>query len=346
MLCESSNVQFDGSRYIFKRVQRKIESYYRQAIKKGLITVNEQQTTPDTVIKHHDMLCHTVHRHEPPVTDQPIDIMHETEDLLVINKPGSIQVHPSGRYRHNTVVHILRKELNYDILYPSNRLDRVTSGIMLISKNAIEADRIGKEMRGGNIKKEYICRVSGKFPDEQMVCTQPIKQLAHTVALNYVHTEGGKHCTTVFDRISYNGQTSLVRCRLLKGGRTHQIRVHLRYLGFPIANDPIYGYSTAWSNQLPFVGQELKDPSSVIQTMIDVAPYDYMDDDPLNLSGSPRCLVCNVPVPPTDPIPAQLALWLHAYKYSSPSWSYQTPALPLWAQDAFKHEDMIVPASF
>jgi hypothetical protein len=214
---------------------------------------------------------------------------------------------------------------------------------MLISKNAEQADKIGKEMRGGNINKAYICRVSGKFPSEQITCTQPIKQLAHIVALNYVHAEG-KHCTTVFDRISYNGRTSLVRCTPLTG-RTHQIRVHLRYLGYPIANDPIYGYSTAWSDRF-LVKQKLIDPSHIIQSMIDLAPYDYMDDDPLNKTGLPRCQVCNVPVPPTDPIPAQLSLWLHAYKYSSSSWSYQTPSLPMWAQDSYKHDDVIIPASF
>jgi 23S rRNA-/tRNA-specific pseudouridylate synthase len=57
-----------------------------------LITVNQMRTTPDTVIKHHDLISHIVHRHEPPVTDQPIDIVYENENLLVINKPGSIQV--------------------------------------------------------------------------------------------------------------------------------------------------------------------------------------------------------------------------------------------------------------
>lgn len=82
-----------------------------------MITVNQQNTTPDTIIKRQDLISHLVHRHEPPVTDQPIEIIHEDDRLFVINKPGSIQVHPSGRYRHNTVLHIMRKELNYDRLF-------------------------------------------------------------------------------------------------------------------------------------------------------------------------------------------------------------------------------------
>lgn len=314
----------------------------------------------DTIIRHNDLITHTVHRHEPPVTDKPIEIVHEDKNLFVINKPASIQVHPSGRYRHNTVIHIMRKELNYDVLFrkfflcikshmtliiflASNRLDRITSGLMLISKNTQEADRIGKEMRSGEIQKEYVCRVSGKFPSERIICSEPIKQLAYTVNLNYVHSEG-KECRTLFERISFNGKTSIVRCKPLTG-RTHQIRVHLRYLGYPIANDPIYGYSTAWSDRI-IGGQGINDASKIIKTMIDTAPYDYMDDDPNNKSGLSRCQVCNVPVPQSDPIPAQLSLWLHAYKYSGKNWSYKTPTLPLWAHDSYNHDTFIVPASF
>jgi hypothetical protein len=121
-------------------------------------------------------------------------------------------------------------------------------------------------------------------------------------------------------------------------GRTHQIRVHLRYLGYPIANDPIYGYSTLWTDQF-------HDTQSIIDTMIATAPYDYMDDDPLNKTGFPRCSECNVPVTPNDPMEEQLALWLHAYKYAGKSWSYQAP-WPTWASEAFQHDENITLASF
>lgn len=328
--------------------------------------MNQQRTTPDTIIKHQDLLSHVVHRHEPPVTDQPIDIIYEDKGLFVIDKPASIQVHPSGRYRHNTILHIMRKELGYDVLFrkwpkkapclimtkrkthlytkiiAANRLDRITSGIMLISKNAQAANTLSQEMRSGTIQKEYICRVLGEFPRDLIVCHQPIKQLAYTVALNYVHPQG-KPCTTSFERIAYNGKTSLVRCKPLTG-RTHQIRVHLRHLGYPIANDPIYGYDTAWTQYIQD-GQPVLDPSKIIKTMVDTAPYDYMDDDPDNKTGLPRCEICNVPVPQSDPIPDQLALWLHAYKYQGSSWSFTTPHLPAWAHLDYQEKHVIVPAS-
>ncbi|KAI9485542.1 MAG: hypothetical protein EXX96DRAFT_545499 [Benjaminiella poitrasii] len=295
------------------------EQYYIYAIKKGLITIDYQPTSPDTIIKNQDLLSHTVHRHEPPITDQPIEIIHEDDRFFVINKPGNMQVHPGGRFRHNTVLHIMRKELNYNTLFPLNRLDIYTSGLMMICKSSTNASVFAQQMRSGRIEKEYLCRVTGKFPKERIVCEAPIKIISYKVSLNYVHPEG-RASKTIFERISFDGNTSLVRCKPLTG-RTHQIRVHLRYLGFPIANDPIYGYKTPWSSALNENKFE-----TVIESMIEHAPYDYMDDDPLNKISLPRCSECNVPLI-EDPNEKN-TLWLHAYKYTGEDWSFETPNLP------------------
>ncbi len=72
-------------------------------------------------MKPQDSIIHKVHRHEPPVTDQPIKIIYEDDGLLVVDKPGGIQVHPSGRYRHNTIVHVMTKELGYNKLYRKHK---------------------------------------------------------------------------------------------------------------------------------------------------------------------------------------------------------------------------------
>ncbi|KAI8976946.1 pseudouridine synthase [Pilobolus umbonatus] len=300
-----------------KEYRGRSEQYYRRALEEGWITVNQQKVTASTLLQHHDFISHRVHRHEPPVLDIPIDIVYEDGSLLVINKPPTVPVHPGGRYRHNTVVHILRKELGYERLYPAHRLDTLTSGIMLIAKTSDRSDRIERMIRSGDIKKEYVCKVIGEFPIHS-VCDQPIQSYGHTVSFNYVCPEG-KPSLTVFDRLSYDGIYSVVRCRPVTG-RTHQIRVHLRHLGFPIANDPIYGHNTPWTHLL-------HDIPSLIQSQIDHAPYDYMDDDPD--TSVPRCHVCQVPIPPHDP--SLQPLYLHAHQYASSQWTYQTP-LPLWAQ--------------
>ena len=93
------------------------------------------------------------------------------------------------------------------------------------------------------LEKEYVCRVEGEFPEAEVVCEEPILVVSFKVGLCRVDPLG-KDCRTVFQRLSYNGSNSVVRCMPLTG-RTHQIRVHLQFLGFPILNDPIYG-SSAW----------------------------------------------------------------------------------------------------
>lgn len=300
------------------------EDYYKYAIEKGLITVNDEQVNCETVLKHNDQITHKIHRHEPPVSDQPIRIVHEDNELIVIDKPGSIPVHPSGRYRHNTIVHIMTKEMGYNTLYPINRLDTMTSGLMLIAKSSERAGEVKKELRERTVEKEYICKVTGCFPSERTICEAPMKQLSFLVPLNYVHPTG-KDCKTIFERLSYDGKTSLVRCKPLTG-RTHQIRVHLRYLGFPIANDPVYGYSTPWSDFFPL--GPLENPEEIVQSMIDCTPFDYMLD-PFEKSDLPRCQECRVPIIQKDPVHQNLALWLHAVKYSGNKWTYESP-LPAW----------------
>nr|XP_048315428.1 RNA pseudouridylate synthase domain-containing protein 2 isoform X2 [Myodes glareolus] len=193
--------------------------------------------------KDNDFLRNTVHRHEPPVTAEPIRLLAENEDVVVIDKPSSIPVHPCGRFRHNTVIFILGKEHHLKELHPLHRLDRLTSGVLMFAKTAAFSEKIHEQVRDRQLEKEYVCRVEGEFPDEEVICKEPILVVSYKVGVCRVDPQG-KPCETVFQRLSYNGHSSVVRCRPLTG-RTHQIRVHLQFLGHPILNDPIYN-STAW----------------------------------------------------------------------------------------------------
>lgn len=254
-------------------------AYYRSAMERGLVLVNGKVVGPDHVLKNGEMVSHTLHRHEPPVTQDPVGIIYEDNEMVVINKPAGVPVHPAGRYNFNSVVEIMKSERGPEwIPYPCNRLDRLTSGIMFIAKTPKAAERLSTQIQSRSVRKEYVARVIGKFPDGEVVCNQPILQISPKLGLNRVRANG-RHARTVFKRLAYyppeasgsgeGGPTaealseaeragqpwkakqgySIVRCMPVTG-RTHQLRVHLQHLGHPIENDPIYANQRVWGIDL------------------------------------------------------------------------------------------------
>ncbi|KAJ9141694.1 Pseudouridine synthase [Pleurostoma richardsiae] len=343
--------------------------YYHKAMEDGTVSVNGKTVGPHYVLRNGDTISHTLHRHEPPVTTDPIGIIHEDDEMIVINKPSGVPVHPAGRYHYNSVIEIMKEDRPPGwFAYPCNRLDRLTSGIMFIAKNAKAAERLRVQIMGRTVRKEYIARVSGKFPDGEVVCNQPILAISPKLGLNRVRANG-KPARTVFKRLAYypppegeqeavasagaaDGQPwkskkgySIVRC-LPVTGRTHQLRVHLQFLGFPIQNDPIYANQKVWGIDLGCNDSDasLNSDEDIISRLSRmgkedvadaVAYYDEMVDEyhkkkAEKMSGE-FCEVCETPLY-TDPGQHELSLWLHSLRYEDAdgSWSYVSP-LPKWA---------------
>ncbi|KAG5644501.1 hypothetical protein DXG03_008243 [Asterophora parasitica] len=224
----------------------------RYALESGVTTVNGKIAKPDTIIRNGDRIENVVHRHEPPVTSTPVKvILHDVErQFIVVDKPGSIPVHASGRYFRNTLVGILENDYGYPKVYTVNRLDRLTSGLMIIPLHVDKARELTSEFMAGTVRKEYVARCKGEFTNEEITCEEPLLTVDRQMGLNIVHPEG-KPAKTIFNRIRYdpNTDTSVVRCRPLTG-RSHQIRVHLQFLGHPIANDPVYSETKIWGETL------------------------------------------------------------------------------------------------
>ncbi|CAH1388426.1 unnamed protein product [Nezara viridula] len=180
--------------------------------------------------------------HETPVLAKPLRIIHLDDDLVVLDKPCSLPVHPCGRYRHNTVVFILAKEYQLKNLRTIHRLDRLTSGLLLFGRTPKKARQMEHQIRNRLVQKEYVCRVDGEFPSEVVECSEPIEVVSYKIGVCKVSSKG-KECTTTFTKIGYNPvtKTSVVLCQP-HSGRMHQIRVHLQYLGYPVVNDPLYNH--------------------------------------------------------------------------------------------------------
>ncbi|KAH3666291.1 hypothetical protein OGAPHI_004480 [Ogataea philodendri] len=316
------------------------ESYYRNALEKGRVTVNEKVANPDTILRNGDLIAHRMHRHEPPVTSRPIKIVYQDDELLVIDKPSGLPVHPTGRYRHNTVTFILEKEHGIKA-HPCNRLDRLTSGLMFLGKTAAGAEKMVKQMREREVSKQYIAKVVGEFPPGvDIVCEEPLRTVDPRIAFNIVDRENGKEAKTSFKRLSFDGETSLVLCKPFTG-RTHQIRVHLQFLGYPIVNDPLYSSPKIWGDNLGKNGDfdiiEKSEKLSKIGKTEPATSWLHQNDNGEIQSTGNFCDDCGGQLY-SDPGPNDLDLYLHAYKYSSSlddGWSYQTE-LPDWALESQK----------
>ena len=126
----------------------------------------------------------------------------------------------------------MAKELGLKNLHTVHRLDRLTSGLLLFARNPSKAKEMAQQIRSRVVQKEYFCRVEGNFPNESITCQEPIEIASEKIGVCIVSSKG-KDCTTSFQKLGYNGQTSLVLCKP-KTGRMHQIRVHLQFLGHPI----------------------------------------------------------------------------------------------------------------
>ncbi|KAG6898002.1 hypothetical protein C0992_007491 [Termitomyces sp. T32_za158] len=166
-----------------------------------------------------------------------------------------------------------------------NRLDRLTSGLMIIPLTAERARQLTSEFMASTIRKEYVARCKGEFPTEEVVCEEPLLTVDRQMGLNIVHPEG-KPAKTVFNRIRYdpNTDTSVVRCEPLTG-RSHQIRVHLQFLGHPIANDPVYSETKIWGPNLGKGGIDIV-PSDERSAPV---PPPHLQSD-TDAAGSPESL--------------------------------------------------------
>ena len=173
----------------------------------------------------------------------PLDILYEDEDLIVINKNKDMPIHPSIKHREGTLANALsyyyRNEDSPFVYRCINRLDKNTTGITIIAKNPLSSAILSRQMKADNIHRIYYAVVRGII-DKKGIIDAPIARTSDSIITREVNFQTGQNAITEYEPIESAGGNTLVKCRL-KTGRTHQIRVHMAYIGHPLVGDFLYG---------------------------------------------------------------------------------------------------------
>lgn len=248
--------EFDPSdNYVYLRDVLKKELGVSQALLAKLksqhrIMVNGHPTLTNYRLQPGDVVTVDIALEESnhiPAIEMPLDIIYEDQDLLAVNKPPGISVHPVRDLSKATLAHGVScywQRLGISSLYrPVNRLDKDTSGLVLLAKSQFSHQALFQQMKQGNIHRRYQALVEGEFPQDKMTIDMPIAHIdPEKDARRTVHPDGKMATTHVQIMKRFKGYTQLDIS--LDTGRTHQIRVHLSHLGYPICGDSLYGGSS------------------------------------------------------------------------------------------------------
>lgn len=189
-------------------------------------------------------------RSDFPPQDIPIDVVYEDDDILVINKQPFVVVHPTSSHQEGTIANgianYMEKNNSFFKIRFINRLDRDTSGLLIIGKNSNAQNKISKQMSNNSITKEYMALVSGIIDQEKGTIDLPIGRPSEIGIKRAVMKEGSRSIThykviSRFQETVKNKSGYTLISLKLETGRTHQIRVHLSHIGFPIVGDTLYG---------------------------------------------------------------------------------------------------------
>lgn len=210
------------------------------------ILLNGRRGYGRTLLKEGDVLCIRLKETEASQHILPVPmelkILFEDEDILVLNKPADMPVHPSQGNHENTlangVAHYYGSMGEAFVYRCINRLDRDTTGALILAKNALSASLLSGQMRNRQIRRTYLAIVHG-IPPVQGTVSAPIARKNGSAVEREINFARGEAAVTHYERLAVRNDHSLLALHL-ETGRTHQIRVHMKYLGYPLPGDYLY----------------------------------------------------------------------------------------------------------
>ncbi len=256
-------------KYLHGRFRNLSRHFIQNAIRAGAVKVNGQPVKPSFKLSHRDVVEFVVpepERKEIEPEDIPLDVLYEDDDLIVLNKPPDLIVHPARGNKHGTLVNALahyseRLSSGLGEFRPGivHRLDRNTTGVMVVTKHDVAQWKVARQFEFRQVAKSYLAIVHGTPELTADRIDAPLGVHPKVREKYAVRTETGKEAVTFYEVIEAFRGFSLIHCKP-QTGRTHQIRVHLSHLGHPIVADDMYGGKLVYPWQLADAEPAVEEP--------------------------------------------------------------------------------------
>ena len=250
LITNSDYIGLRLDKVLVSELKDRSREFIMRLIDEGEVLVNDKKVKNSYRVKENDEITINIPEAknlDATPQDIPLDIVYEDDDIIVINKPRDLVVHPSNGHEDGTLVNALLAHCTNlsginGVKRPGivHRIDKDTTGLLVVAKNDYAHEFLAKQLEDHTLHREYIALVKGVIKEEDGKIIAPIGRDKYNRQKMAVDVKNGKPAVTHFHVLKRFNQYTLISC-VLETGRTHQIRVHMNYIGYPIEGDPVYG---------------------------------------------------------------------------------------------------------